>query len=129
MKLTLLLFILASLFFVACGPVKFSSGSNQPANEDPTVTGTDVPPTPGDDDGDPTTPPPSSQTRDVTTSHTVQSNQNKVDLLLIVDNSSSMNVDNLKLAERLNNFVTQLESSSIDWQMCLVVTTDRKSVV
>ncbi|MBL7545681.1 MAG: hypothetical protein JNL11_17815 [Bdellovibrionaceae bacterium] len=130
MKLTILFLMLTSLFFVACGPVKFSSSSSQPTDTDTTVKNTDVPPTDNgggdngndDDDDDPTTPPPSVQTRDVTTSHTVESKQSKVDILLIADNSSSMNVDNMKLADRLTTFVSQLESAAIDWQMCLAVT-------
>jgi hypothetical protein len=106
------------LFVVSCGPVKFSSSSNQPKDEptDPVVP-------PLNDPNDPNNPPVNGQTRDVTTQHIVQSNQQKVDILLIVDNSSSMNADNIKLADRLTTFVSQLESSAIDWQMCLVVTT------
>lgn len=107
------------LCFVACGPVKFSSSSNQPTDQNPKV---DEQTPPGGDD--PNNPPPTSGTRNVTTTHVVQAaNQDKVDIVLIVDNSSSMNADNVKLAERLNNFVTQLESAAIDWQMCLVTTT------
>lgn len=104
--------------FVACGPVKFSSSSNKPA--DPPVDQQEVPPTPTDPT-DPTNPNPT-LTRDVTTTHVVESKQDKVDIVLVVDNSSSMNADNIKLAERLTTFVTQLESAAVDWQMCLAVT-------
>lgn len=125
---TLVLSAFIFSFFTACGPVKFSSSSKEPT--DGTVNNTDVPTDNGDSGnngggggGDPLTPPPVGNTRDVTTTHVVQAAQNKVDILLIVDNSSSMMADNLKLADRLSTFVTQLESAQIDWQMCLVITT------
>jgi hypothetical protein len=54
---------------------------------------------------------------------TVPASQNQVDILLVVDDSSSMSADNTKLANRLNGFVTALGSANIDWQMC-VTTTD-----
>lgn len=123
MKISKIFFAIISGFivltFVACGPVKFSSSSNQPAEETPTDP---TAPTLNDPE-DPTTPPPVTGTRDVTTTHVVNANQDKVDIVLIVDNSSSMNADNIKLADRLTTFVTQLESASIDWQMCLATTT------
>lgn len=110
--------------FSACGPVKFSSSSKQDTtatdnnNGQGTGTGTGTDPGSGGGGGTPT-----GGTKNVETSYTVTSNQNKVDIVLIVDNSSSMMADNLKLADRLTNFVSQLESSAIDWQMCLTVTT------
>lgn len=126
MKISKIFFALISGFvllsFVACGPVKFSSSSNQSEEEKPAD---DLPQGDPNDPVDPNDPsnPGTGGTRSVTTTHVVQSNQGKVDILLIVDNSSSMNADNVKLADRLNNFVTQLESASIDWQMCLATTT------
>lgn len=123
---TLFFGLLFGLFFFAtgCGPVKFSSSSNNPPADGGANTDQNNNP-----NGDPNAPPPSSpptdtgKTRDVETTRVVQSNQNKVDILLIVDNSSSMNADNIKLADRLTTFVTQLESAQIDWQMCLAITT------
>lgn len=107
--------------FTACGPVKFSSSSKEPTTDDPGAGDLNQPP---DNGGGGTTPPPSTgQIRDVETTRVVQSNQNKVDILLVVDNSSSMNADNVKLADRLTTFVSQLESAQIDWQMCVTVTT------
>ncbi len=100
------------VLFLSCSPVKFSSSSNQP-----TAPETPADPTPTGQGGGGTS------SKDVETTYTVTSKQNKVDILLIVDNSSSMNADNLKLADKLNQFVGQLENSSIDWQMCLTVTT------
>ncbi|MCB0370346.1 MAG: hypothetical protein KDD45_13205 [Bdellovibrionales bacterium] len=108
--------------FIACGPVKFSSSSNQPASDDQPVTPTDSNTGSGTDTG--TGSGTTTQTRDVTTTYTVNSStENKVDIVLVIDNSSSMEADNQKLADRLTTFVSQLESSSIDWQMCLTVTT------
>lgn len=103
------------LLFCACGPVKFSGSSSEPT-PDPSTNNNDQTNT---DDG---TQNGGSQTRDVTTNYTIKPRQNKVDILVIADNSSSMEVDNKKLGERLNTFVTALESAQIDWQMCLVVT-------
>lgn len=48
---------------------------------------------------------------------------NDVDILLVIDDSSSMANDNAKLASRLAEFVNELSTSAIDWQMC-VTTTD-----
>ncbi len=118
-KISMTFFYGLLVLLSACGPVKFSSSSKDPV-ADPTTTETGTPTNPTN----PTNPPtPVGQTRDVETTRVVQTNQNKVDILLIVDNSSSMNADNIKLADRLTNFVSQLESAQIDWQMCLVVTT------
>lgn len=52
----------------------------------------------------------------------VPADNNKVDILIVMDDSSSMSVDNLKLAERLNGFVTDLQGSNLDWQMCITTT-------
>ncbi len=53
----------------------------------------------------------------------VPSAKNKLDVLLVIDDSGSMAADNQKLARKLKNFVSKLESSNIDWRMC-VTTTD-----
>lgn len=52
----------------------------------------------------------------------VLASNNKVDLLVVFDDSNSMLPDNTKLAQRLQNFVSDLTTSGIDWQMCSVVT-------
>jgi hypothetical protein len=54
---------------------------------------------------------------------TVAPDVNQVDILLVIDDSSSMAVDNAKLASRLYGFVTDLSVANLDWQMC-VTTTD-----
>lgn len=61
-------------------------------------------------------------TRRVTLSKDVQVTDNKVDIVLIVDDSNSMLPDNRKLAERLQGFVNNLSAQSIDWQICATVT-------
>ena len=61
-------------------------------------------------------------TRRVTLSKNVQVTDNKVDIILIVDDSNSMLSDNRKLAERLQGFVNNLSAQSVDWQMCATVT-------
>jgi hypothetical protein len=61
-------------------------------------------------------------TKSVTYSDVVASANKQVDFLLVVDDSNSMLEDQQKLAARLANFVSSLESSDVDWQMCLTVT-------
>ena len=92
-------------FLLACGPVRFSTKeqSSNPSN-------------PG---GGGTT---STLTRNVNFSNIVSPPNNKLDLLLVVDNSNSMLKDNQKLAAKLSGFVNALKTSSIDWQMCVTTT-------
>ena len=52
----------------------------------------------------------------------------KLDIVLIIDNSGSMEADRQKLAEKLGNFVTDLEASGLDWQMCHTTTQIIKKV-
>lgn len=54
---------------------------------------------------------------------TVTPTMTSVDVLLVVDDSSSMAQDNAKLAMRMANFVSGLQAANLDWQMC-VTTTD-----
>ncbi len=67
-----------------------------------------------------------SDVRPVSFTKTVQASDNKVDLLLVVDDSNSMLPDNRKLAEKLQGFVTGLSTSQIDWKMCATVTRAQK---
>ena len=60
--------------------------------------------------------------RSVVYEKTVTTSNNKVDLLMVFDDSNSMAPDNAKLAQRLQNFVNDLTTSGIDWQMCATVT-------
>lgn len=61
--------------------------------------------------------------KDMTKEVYVDPSMSQLDILLVVDDSSSMTIDNQKLAARLGGFVNQLQSVNIDWQMC-VTTTD-----
>ena len=92
------------LFFNNCGPVKFASSKTEAPTENPT------------------NPPGQQTTRDVNMNFVAQTPNSKLDLLLILDDSNSMLADNQKLAARLSDFTSQLQSSSIDWQMCVTVT-------
>ncbi len=60
--------------------------------------------------------------REVTYEKLVEVSQNKVDLLVVLDDSNSMAPDNAKLAQKLQGFVSGLTSSGIDWQICATVT-------
>lgn len=95
------------LTVTSCNDAKFAKSQAVPA---PTP-----PPGPG--------PNPTPQgTRDVNYTGVVQNPNNKLDILLIVDDSNSMLADNQKLASRMADFVNNLQNSSIDWQMCVTVT-------
>ena len=61
-------------------------------------------------------------TRRVTLAKDVKVTDNKVDIVLIVDDSNSMLADNRKLAERLQGFVNNLSTQNVDWQICATVT-------
>lgn len=60
--------------------------------------------------------------REVTYEKLVQATDNKVDILLVVDDSNSMAPENTKLALKLKDFVADLTAGGIDWQMCATVT-------
>ncbi len=47
---------------------------------------------------------------------------NKVDILLVLDNSGSMTEDLKKLASKLDGLVEQLDINQTDWQMCYITT-------
>ena len=50
---------------------------------------------------------------------TEDTTSNQLDMLLVIDDSGSMNDLSSKLAARLNGFVHKLKNSGIDWQMCV----------
>lgn len=53
---------------------------------------------------------------------TVPASSNRVDILLVLDNSGSMKQDLTKLAERMDGLIQILDNGGIDWQMCHVLT-------
>ncbi len=61
-------------------------------------------------------------TRPVTTTHTVPHYSNKVDILLIIDDSESMAPDAAKLSSRMGGFIANLEASNLDYQICITGT-------
>ncbi|MGZ3806377.1 MAG: hypothetical protein ACXVB4_19355, partial [Pseudobdellovibrionaceae bacterium] len=115
--------ILSVALLPSCGNVRFNADAHEKAS-DPTVNGTR---TTTDNGGNPppgATPTPAGPPRLVTYSSVVPASSNKVDILLIIDDSGSMKSDQLKLASKLSAFASELESSSVsmDWQMCTTVT-------
>ena len=61
-------------------------------------------------------------TRQVTQTATVTPAANSVDVILIIDDSSSMKDDQTKLAQRLSGFIADLDAQKIDYQVCLTTT-------
>lgn len=105
LSLRILITLFSIFSLLSCSDVKFASSKSDAPQTSPAVT-----------------PPTQAGTRDVNYSGIVQVQNNKLDILLIVDDSNSMLADNQKLAARLTDFVANLQSSSIDWQMCATVT-------
>ncbi|MDG0816932.1 hypothetical protein [Bdellovibrio svalbardensis] len=100
----------------ACGPVKFSGSST--TSTEGAIPVTPATPTPG---VSPTATP--SNLRDVSYVSTVAASNNKLDIILVLDDSNSMLTDNQKLAAKLSNFVTTLQNNAnLDWQACVTVT-------
>lgn len=95
--------MLSVSFLAACGPVKFSASSPE---TNPTTNPTQA----------------STSVRDVHYNSVVAPKDYKLDIVLIIDDSNSMLPDNQKLAQNLSGFVTKLQNSNIDWQMCATVT-------
>ncbi|MBS1970042.1 MAG: hypothetical protein JSU04_07025 [Bdellovibrionales bacterium] len=131
--------LLLMSFLAACGNVRFSassstdgtgttSGTNGTPGDDGAIAGNDGGPRPGDDGSvpgaTPTPTPPPSGARDVSYSLQVPAASNKVDFLLVIDNSASMIAVQQKMAQSMSALASQMNSLNIDWQMCLTVTTD-----
>lgn len=91
------------LMAAGCNKVSFSPS----AQEDATAI---TPP--------PTTPP----NKTVSSSEVVAFGNKQVDFLFVLDDSNSMLPELKKLAARLSTFVSSLDASNIDWQMCLTTT-------
>lgn len=112
----------------SCTPVKFNKQDQASKVEPPpppplrpTETPTDpTPPIITDPTPTPTEPPVTYIEKTKTLN--VDKNMTQIDLLLIVDDSSSMEADNARLASRLSGFVNILSNSNLDWQMCITTT-------
>lgn len=61
-------------------------------------------------------------TKTVTQVETVTPALNSVDVILVVDDSSSMAADQAKLAQRMAGFLGDLDAANIDYQVCLTTT-------
>lgn len=60
--------------------------------------------------------------REVNYEKIISESANKVDILLVIDDSKSMLEDNTKLSQKLEAFVKDLTRAGLDWQMCATVT-------
>ncbi len=118
----LFILIASAMLLASCGNVKFSGFSTEKVGEEGIHDDNGGPtPDPSPGGGSPT---PSPALRTVTYSEVVPANPNKVDILLVIDDSGSMKTDQLKLASKLSGFANLLESQNVpmDWQMCVTVT-------
>lgn len=61
-------------------------------------------------------------TKEVTTTASVSPALNQVDVIMIVDDSSSMAADQAKLAQRMSGFLSDLDALNIDYQVCITTT-------
>ncbi len=86
-----------------------------------TQTSTEV-----DDSNCTQTPPETSRSCTATTAYTyiqdIPDGNADVDILLILDDSASMEPEQMKIANRLGGFVGDLDGANIDWQMCITTT-------
>lgn len=113
--------LLPLLILSACGPVKFSADTTQNSATPNGNTGTSGTKDPNTTDTGGNQEP--QNLRDINVTKTVgYSSSQKLDIVLVIDDSNSMLTDNQKLAARLSGFVTNLQSSAIDWQMCVTTT-------
>lgn len=120
-----ILVALLGIFLTSCGAVKFGGGGGDSAKkQDETIDPPKRPdePIPPNPPNPPIPTPPVVDVQDLSEQITVAATNNKVDILLVIDDSNSMLDDNKKLAQNLSGFVQSLQSSSIDWQMCTTVT-------
>lgn len=67
-------------------------------------------------------PDPGTPSKTVSKSEVVAYGNKQVDFLLVLDDSNSMLPELKKLSARMATFVSSLEASNIDWQMCLTTT-------
>src|SRR5262249_1335778 len=102
LKLSLFIFsILLGSLLTGCSPVQFGTVSNPCTVNNPCINA----------DG---------------SKHVVQdvafNSSNKVDILVIVDNSNSMSVEQQNLGSRFNGFIQNLNNSGLDWQIAITNT-------
>jgi hypothetical protein len=127
-----LLGLLVLVLLSACSEVKFADATSKVdtsgiddgtgTDPDPRDPGTDPNAPGGTDPRDPGADP--SGAKNIYT-QSVDIAKNQVDFLLIIDDSSSMLEDQLKLAAKLSGFAEKLSALSVDWQMCVTVTRDQ----
>lgn len=63
-----------------------------------------------------------SAAKTISTSEVVAYGNKQVDFLLVLDDSNSMKPELERLSAKLSNFMSSLEASDIDWQMCYTTT-------
>ena len=103
-------FFALALCLSACAPVGFEMQPESAKIVDPNCIVSI-----GEDCGEP--PPPPVPVNETITTQTT----NKIDILIVIDNSGSMDVERAALGNRLKNFLDPL--AGLDWQLC-VTTSD-----
>lgn len=117
--------MMAAIFAQGCAPVTSTSiprEGSQGGGGVVDVPGTDPGTTdPGHTDP-PTTNPPTNPGGQEKTQNVAFAASRPVDIMLVIDNSQSMESDSLELAARMTDFVRELKQRGIDWQLCLTTT-------
>lgn len=117
--------MMAAIFAQGCAPVTSTSiprEGSQGGGGVVDVPGTDPGTTdPGHTDP-PTTNPPTNPGGQEKTQNVAFAASRPVDIMLVIDNSQSMESDSLELASRMTDFVRELKQRGIDWQLCLTTT-------
>lgn len=123
-KNALVISSLLAIGLTACSPAQFSSSSGSKSTDvTPESTPTNPTPTPTASPSPTVSPTATPNLRDVVYNDTVVAKDNKLDIVLVLDDSNSMLADNQKLAAKLSSFVSTLQNNkSLDWQMCVTVT-------
>lgn len=100
-----LLACLITLLTMSCAQTKFVPVAPEPSASGVTAPGT-----------------PANPSKLIQSTEIVASGNTQVDFLLVLDDSNSMLPELKKLSARMETFVSFLEASQIDWQMCVTTT-------
>lgn len=108
-----ILFSLSIVGLAACSKTQFTKTSGQEQGQNDQLNCVS--------NCDTNTVPPSQSVVQIT-DFTVSPSTKKVDILIVSDNSGSMDEDNKELGAKIGNLVSKLNEGGADWQMCFLNT-------